>query len=129
MLEKTVAEIKGLMSVAMACLEAGEIDRLAWRLADAGGLTRKALNESKPEATIIGKDDVTGRGYMLPGAAGVVEVEVRSVYGNNTIYPANYEAERFAALAGKKTLSPTDLANIKALGFLVKEIAVKKLAA
>ena len=45
------------------------------------------------------------------------------------IYPANDVAERFAALTGKKTFSRTDLANIKALGFAVKEIASKKLAA
>lgn len=61
--------------------------------------------------------------------SGVVKVEVRSVYGNDTIYPANFEAERFAVIAGKKTLSRTDLMNIKALGFVVEEVAIKKLAA
>jgi hypothetical protein len=58
----------------------------------------------------------------------VCEVEVRNVYGNEMIYPANYAAERFAAIAGKKTLSRTDLMNIKALGFAVEEVAIKKLA-
>ena len=58
-----------------------------------------------------------------------VMVEVRSVYGNEMIYPANFEAERFAAIAGTKTLSRTDLMNIKALGFEVEEVAIKKLAA
>jgi len=59
----------------------------------------------------------------------VAEVEVRSVYGNEMIYPANFAAERFAAIAGKKTLSRADLANIKALGFSVEEVAPRKLAA
>lgn len=58
----------------------------------------------------------------------VVEVEVRNVYGNEMIYPANAAAERFAAIAGKKTLSRADLMNIKALGFAVEEVAIKKLA-
>lgn len=58
----------------------------------------------------------------------VVEVEVRNVYGNEMIYPANAAAYRFAAIAGKKTLSRTDLMNIKALGFAVEEVAIKKLA-
>lgn len=53
----------------------------------------------------------------------VVKVEVRNVYGNATIYPANAAAERFAAIAGKKTLSNADLMNIQALGFFVKKIA------
>ena len=59
----------------------------------------------------------------------IVEVEVRSVYGNELIYPANFEAERFAAIAGTKTLNRTDLMNIKALGFVVEEVSIKKLAA
>lgn len=59
----------------------------------------------------------------------VVKVEVRNVYGNATIYPANAAAERFAAIAGKKTLSNADLMNIQALGFKVEEVFVKKIAA
>ena len=65
-------------------------------------------------------------GDPLPVDNNIVEVEVRSVYGNNMIYPANDVAERFTNLTGKKTLSRTDLANIRALGFAVKEIASKK---
>lgn len=59
----------------------------------------------------------------------VVKVEVRSVYGADKIYPANFEAERFAAIAGTKTLSQSDLDNIKRLGIQVEEVAIKKLAA
>lgn len=58
----------------------------------------------------------------------IVEIEVRSVYGNEMIFPANFAAERFAAIAGKKTLNRTDLLNIKALGFEVEQV-FQKLAA
>lgn len=51
--------------------------------------------------------------------ANVVQVEVRSVYGNELIYPANFEAERFAAIAGTKTLTNVQLAYAEQLGFLV----------
>lgn len=57
----------------------------------------------------------------------VVKVEVRSVYGNSTIYPANAAAKRFAAIARKKTLDRFDLLNIGALGFAVEEVSIKKL--
>lgn len=86
----------------------------------------------KGDKITINRNNVSNQffyGDPLPVDNIIVEIEVRSVYGNNKIYPANDVAERFAALTGKKTLSRTDLANIKALGFAVKEIASKKLAA
>lgn len=51
-----------------------------------------------------------------------VEVEVKSVYGNELIYPANEAAQIFAQIAGKKTLSRSDLNLIKALGFDVTQV-------
>jgi len=62
-------------------------------------------------------------------AAPVAQVEVRSVYGNLTIYPINEQAKLFAKLTGKKTFSHADLCTIEALGFTVEEVATKKLAA
>jgi len=59
----------------------------------------------------------------------VIKVEVRNVYGVDTVYPANDKAAIFALLAKKKTFSVSDLELIKALGFVVEEVAVKKLAA
>lgn len=59
----------------------------------------------------------------------VCQVEVRSVYGNPTIYPVNEAAKKLTAIAGKKTLDKLDLANIQALGFVVVEASLKKLAA
>jgi hypothetical protein len=67
--------------------------------------------------------------FNLSKMAGLsVKVEVRSVYGNEAIYPVCFYAARFAGIAGKKTLSRTDLMNIKALGFTVEEVSIKKLA-
>ena len=127
------SEIRTLLNVALACLDAGEMDRLAWRLADAAGILREEL-AGKFEGGLCGLDEPTGRGYMLPAKSAeqiqpVALVEFRSVYGNETIYPVNYEAERFAAIAGKKTLSRTDLMNIKALGFSVVQDFPSKIAA
>jgi hypothetical protein len=52
--------------------------------------------------------------------ANVVLVEVRNVYGNETIYPACDNAKQFCAIAGTKTLPQHLLKNIKALGFDVR---------
>ena len=52
----------------------------------------------------------------------VVEVEVKSVYGNTLIYPANDAAKALARIAGKKTLSVSDLQNASQLGLEVVEI-------
>ena len=60
-----ISEIRTLLNVALACLDAGEMDRLAWRLADAAGILREEL-AGKYEGGLCGLDDTTGRGYMLP---------------------------------------------------------------
>lgn len=49
----------------------------------------------------------------------VIEFKVKSVYGNELIYPVSREAILFAELTGKKTLNETDLNKIKAIGFEV----------
>jgi hypothetical protein len=46
-----------------------------------------------------------------------VEIEIKTNYGNEAIYPANDTAAKLANLTGKKTLSRVDLAIIKNLGF------------
>jgi hypothetical protein len=46
-------------------------------------------------------------------------VDVRDVYGRETIYPACPTAELFAQLAGTRTLTQAALATIHALGFTV----------
>ena len=50
----------------------------------------------------------------------IVTVVYRNVYGRDLCYPANQTASRFCALTGNLTLSPGDLAHIKALGYTVE---------
>jgi hypothetical protein len=51
-----------------------------------------------------------------------IKVQVRSVYGKPTIYPACRNAQLFADLAKTKTLSHGDLCKIEALGFQVVQV-------
>ena len=47
-------------------------------------------------------------------------VKVKSVYGNDLIYPVCNDAITFASFRGTKTLSVNDLERIKKLGYTVK---------
>lgn len=58
----------------------------------------------------------------------VVEIKVKSVYGNTLIYPANEAAELIAKIAGTKTLSNQVLAYAEQLGFQIKEVPAYQLA-
>lgn len=58
----------------------------------------------------------------------IIEVEVKSVYGTDKIYPANTAAEILCKIAGTKTLSKFDLSLAAELGLIVKEINTAKLA-
>lgn len=49
-----------------------------------------------------------------------VEVVVKSVYGNETVYPANPQAHHLAAIAGTKTLTEFTLRQAKAMGFTIQ---------
>ena len=49
-----------------------------------------------------------------------ITVQIKSVYGNETIYPVCAKAQALANLAGTKTLTPSAIAQIKALGFDVQ---------
>ena len=46
-----------------------------------------------------------------------IKITVKSVYGNETIYPACERAQLFAEIAGTKTLTEPTLRRIKALGY------------
>ena len=54
-----------------------------------------------------------------------VQIEIKTNYGNEAIYPVNDTAAKFTNLLGKKTLSRVDLAIIANLGF---DIVVKQAA-
>lgn len=49
-----------------------------------------------------------------------ITVEVRSVYGRDTIYPVDAAAKAFAAIAGTTTLTVPVLKQIIALGYEVR---------
>ena len=46
-------------------------------------------------------------------------VRIKSVYGENKVYPVCREAETFAKLAGTKTLTMSTIKLIKDLGYTV----------
>lgn len=52
----------------------------------------------------------------------VVKIKIKSVYGNELVYPANHEAELFAQLVGQKTLTKAQLEVIKALGYTIEVV-------
>lgn len=52
-----------------------------------------------------------------------ITVQIKNVYGNETIYPVCEKARLFAALAGTKTLTLVAIAQIKLLGY---DITVKR---
>ncbi len=45
-----------------------------------------------------------------------IQVRIREVYGNVHAYPVNHEAECIARIANQKTLTPTTLLHVLALG-------------
>jgi hypothetical protein len=52
-----------------------------------------------------------------------IQVEIKNVYGKPVVYPVCKKAKTLADLAGNKTLTPANLAQIKKLGFVVKVVA------
>jgi len=52
-----------------------------------------------------------------------IQVQIKTVYGKEAIYPVCEQGKLFAALTGTKTLSRQNLEMIKALGF---EIVVQQ---
>ena len=55
----------------------------------------------------------------------VIQVRVKNVYGNETIYPVCDKAKTFAAMVKQSTLTRTDIKHIKALGFAVEVVTDK----
>ena len=53
----------------------------------------------------------------------VLEVKIKNIYGNETIYPANKLAETFAKLLGKTTLTLQDISHIKETGIEIQVIS------
>lgn len=51
-----------------------------------------------------------------------IKVQIKNVYGNETIYPVCDKAKTFASMVGQKTLTRTDIEHIKELGFILEVI-------
>ena len=49
-----------------------------------------------------------------------ITVKIKTVYGVDKIYPACENAQRFAEIAGTKTLTAHTIRQIKAMGILVE---------
>ncbi len=49
-----------------------------------------------------------------------ITVSIRSVYGNQIIYPACDKSQAFASIAGTRTLTHQVIKQIKALGYEVR---------
>lgn len=47
-------------------------------------------------------------------------VSIKTVYGNDTIYPICEKAKTFASMVGQKTLTLRDIEHIKRLGFEIE---------
>lgn len=56
-------------------------------------------------------------------------VKSRDVYGTRLYYPACEISRMFSSLTGKKTLSLSDLATVKKLGFQVRELSDVEISA
>lgn len=52
----------------------------------------------------------------------VVQITIKSVYGEDKAYPMNDVASHFAAIAGTKTLTRNTLRNILAMGCSIQEL-------
>lgn len=52
----------------------------------------------------------------------ILKIKIKSVYGNELIYPANETADLFCKLLGKKTFNQRDLEAIKALGYTIEQV-------
>ena len=52
-----------------------------------------------------------------------VKVQIKNVYGNETVYPACPDAVTFAAIAGTRTLTADTLRRIAALGYEIHVVA------
>lgn len=51
-----------------------------------------------------------------------VQVQIKNIYGNQTIYPVCEKAKVFASMVGQKTLTTRDIEHIKKLGYTVQVV-------
>jgi hypothetical protein len=78
-----------------------------------------AINEIKRLQQSVAARESLQKALGSEAARLIVEVEVRSVYGKNLVYPANETAHKFAALIGVKTFNRAQIDQIKGLGYFL----------
>jgi hypothetical protein len=54
-----------------------------------------------------------------------IQVQLKNVYGRETIYPVCVSAKIFASIAGQKTLTEREIQKIKDLGYTVEVVSHK----
>lgn len=52
-----------------------------------------------------------------------IHVFIKTVYGNQTVYPACEQAKIFASMVGQSTLTPRNIDHIKRLGYTVQVVS------
>lgn len=53
----------------------------------------------------------------------VIKIMIRSVYGNQLVYPANPQADKLANILGTKTFSTKVLAGLRDMGFKIEKVS------
>jgi hypothetical protein len=56
----------------------------------------------------------------------MIQVSVKSVYGNDTVYPVCEKAKLFADIAGTKTLTHATLCLIERMGYTIEQVSEAK---
>ena len=51
-----------------------------------------------------------------------IQIEIRNVYGEEKAYPVCHAGQRFAAIAGTKTLTRNTMVNVLAIGFAIQVV-------
>lgn len=56
----------------------------------------------------------------------IVEVIVKSVYGEEKVYPANETAQTFCDIAGTKTMTHALLCKVEKLGYTINDVTPRR---
>lgn len=54
-----------------------------------------------------------------------IKVEIKTVYGEQRIYPACETSQVFASMVGQKTLTHRDIQHIKQLGYKIEVVQTR----
>lgn len=90
-------------------------------------MSKKALNEQEGVATASTGPGPSASGPAPAGAlqshGTVIQVQIRSVYGRDLIYPVNQAAKDAVRLTARSTFTKPDLTTLRDLGFRIEFIS------